>query len=98
MSAPMTWQQKLAALKALTSTHLEMRSPGDWYVAAYSREVSVGCMLKGRYGNGETPEAAVDDDWRQIAENPEGKIVINAMSPEKRREVRWNGFMWEDAQ
>lgn len=88
----MTTDEKLAALKALTPTHLEMRSPGDWYVSAYSRECKQGAMLHGNYGNGTTPQAAIDDDWNQISTAQ--CVVINAYS-KTRREVRWNGFMWE---
>src|SRR3990167_1741808 len=37
-----TWEQKLAALKSLTETHLKMREPGNWYVSAHAREVQDG--------------------------------------------------------
>lgn len=90
----MTYEQKLAALKALTPTHLEMREPGNWYVSAYARECRLNTHgLIGHYGNGKTPEDAINDDWEQISTNP--RVIINAMSPDNRREVRWNGFMWE---
>lgn len=92
----MTWEEKLAALKALTPTHLEMRKPGDWYVAACSRETKVPghCMLSGTYGNGKTPQEAVEDDWAQITA-PGHDVIIDAMDPAVRRKARWNGSMWE---
>lgn len=84
----MTTEEKLMALKALTPTRLEMRKPGDWYVLASYRDLEEGGMLRGAYGNGETPQAAIDDDWAQISAAP---IVVT-----KDRRVRWNGYMWED--
>jgi len=89
----MTWEQKLQALKALTPAHLEMRAPGDWFVNPYGREVVVGDMLRGDYGNGPSPQEAVEDDWRRIAES--GATILLHRDG-KRRTVRWNGYMWEE--
>lgn len=86
----MTTDEKFAALKALTPTHLEMRKPGDWYVRACSRECGDGAMLVSHYGNG-TPQEAIEDDWRQISAHP--RVIINVMGKD-RREVFWNGYMW----
>ncbi len=80
------------ALKALTPTHLEMRAPGNWYVRAYARDKAEGGMLIGIYGNGETPQAAIDDDWNQVSAADE--IVISGGG--KQRRVRWTGYMWTD--
>jgi hypothetical protein len=93
----MTWEEKLMALKALCPTHLEMRAPGNWYVSAHGRETQRpgDDILVGAYGNGKTPEAAVEDDWRQVTAR-ECYVVLNAMVPERRRRIRWNGFMWEE--
>lgn len=93
----LTYEQKLAALKAIAPTHLEMRKPGDWYVCASDRAVKKtgSVMLTGAYGNGESPEAAVNDDWEHmLAAGKDGFIVIGAGLP-SRKHVRWNGFMWE---
>lgn len=87
----MTTDEKLMALKALTPTHLEMRYPGDWYVSAYARSVEYGQFMRYSYGNGSTPESAIDDDWEIISAAP--IVVIGGISE---RRVHWNGYMWED--
>lgn len=89
----MTWEQKLMALKALTTTEVKMREPGNWYVSAHARAIKSGELARSEYGNGKTPEEAVNDDWSKIAQDhPE---VILTGGP-VRRVVRWNGYMWED--
>jgi hypothetical protein len=84
----MTWEQKLQALQALGDTSLRMRKPGDWYVNTVAN-----IKGDGGYGNGATPEAAVEDHWKKFAESG-ATVVVDAYSP-SRREYRWNGFMWE---
>jgi hypothetical protein len=92
----MTWEQKLAALQVLCETSLKMRKPGDWYVSASGREIGGDGMLIGEYGNGKTPEEAVEDDWRKIAEFlPSDRYVVTGAMRGSRKQVRWNGFMWE---
>src|SRR3990167_8513124 len=92
----MTWEQKLAAFQALTEHSLRMRAPGDWYVEG-SVEVKEGCILAGTYGNGRTPEAAVEDHWRQLVEElPREKYLVIRAYRDTRRAVRWNGYMWAD--
>jgi hypothetical protein len=94
----LTWEQKLAACQALAECSLKMRKPGDWYVSTSVETIERGHegMLVGRYGNGPTPEAAVEDHWRQITADDVKALVVRAMYPD-RRKVRWNGFMWWDA-
>lgn len=90
----MTWEEKLTAIQALgCDTCLKMRAPGNWYVSVKGREFKEGSMLSGGYGNGRTPEEAVEDDWEQCSV---ALVVINAYS-DTRRTVRWNGFMWQEA-
>jgi len=98
MSDRLTWQEKAAALDALSEIRLLIRKPGDWYV---HQNVSVGdgsATLVGAYGNGETPEAALNDHWRALVTDlvgcgPTEKYLV--VSGEKgNRRVRWNGFMW----
>ena len=96
----MNWEQKLAALMALKffSFECRMRKPGDWYCASGGVEcVERGRegSLIGRYGNGKTPQEAVLDCWEQLTSDDVKCLVIDAMS-DKRREVKWNGYMWED--
>lgn len=96
----MNWEQKLMALKGLAETHLEMRRPGNWYIAAHGRGVCGDGFEVGAYGNGVTPEEAVEDDWEKIVERlpPDRHIKVSKApyGPGDIRRVRWNGFMWED--
>lgn len=85
----MTWEQKLAAIEALDAgAHVEMRAPGDWYVQASMEKREGTAILIGKYGNGESPEAAVEDHWRHYGDG----------SPLHYRDkwYRWNGFMWSE--
>lgn len=96
----MNWEEKLAAIKSIDgSVSLVMRKPGDWYVSTHA-EVTGGelhSVLSSPYGNGRTPQAAVEDHWRQLVDElPQDQyIVLNAMQS-NRRHVRWNGHMWAD--
>jgi len=92
----MNWQEKAAALNALAPIQILMRGIENWYVQQ-SAEVKEGAMLKGKYGNGTTPELAIEDHWNQLTDlvGREKYIVIGAMS-NRRRQVKWNGYMWKD--
>ena len=91
----MTWEQKLAAMQAICDVSLRMRKPGDWYVATSGRDVGGNGMLTGEYGNGETPVAAIEDDWDKLTNLPDGLyIILEAYG--NRRAVRWNDYMWAD--
>lgn len=91
----MNWEQKLAALQAIADTCLRMRKPGDWYVSATGRGIGGDGLNRGNYGNGPTPQAAVEDDWRQLVEMLPYDRYIIVESRGERRQIRWNGFMWE---
>lgn len=96
----MTWEQMFAAIQALGEASLCMRRPGDWYVeqrGTWVKERASDSVLGNRYGNGETPEAAVRDHWRQHVDElrPDAFIVLSG-SGKPRRHVRWNGYMWVD--
>lgn len=92
----MDWQQKAAALDALAEIELRIRKPGDWYVF---QDVNVKdeCILIGSYGNGSTPEEAIEDHWRILTEETKFPkyLIANAGKP-TRRAVHWNGFMWSE--
>lgn len=92
----MNWEQKLAAIQALGDTSLRMRKPGDWYVSSTRMEIGGDGMLSGEYGNGRTPEEAVEEHWRIYTNLPPGKFIVIGAYTDKRRQVRWNGYMWED--
>lgn len=92
----MTWEEKLAALNALsdnvTGASLRMRKPGDWYVEQ-NVEVKDGLILEGRYGNGATPEAAVLDHWENLTKLKSHEYLVVGWGKE-RKAYRWNGHMW----
>lgn len=91
----MHWEYKLQALNAIADCHLIMRKPGDWYVSA---EMSIkkdgGCTLVGEFGNGNSPQSAVDQHWDKYSELDSDHFVV-AKKYGKRVAVRWNGFMWD---
>lgn len=92
----MTWEQKFAALQSIADTSLRMRKPGDWYVSATGRGIAGDGFVLGAYGNGKTPEEAIEDDFRQLAEFlPSDRYVVVERGGE-RRQFRWTGFMWAD--
>lgn len=94
----MNYEQMLVALQALGECSLMMRKPGDWYVSQRT-EIKNGPVLEGRFGNGNTPMAAVADHWKQLTELAPGQyIVTHAYDRAQRRGVRWNGFMWAEAE
>lgn len=89
----MTWEQKLQAMTSLVgffNISLRMRHPGNWYVAVTGRHVKSGCVEYGRYGNGKTPQEAVENDWL-LYTNLKGTEVIGVND----KCFKWNGFMWE---
>lgn len=92
----MDWQQKAEALNALAKIEIRCRKARDWYVHQ-NTEIKADGVLIGAYGNGETPEAAIEDHWRQLVDelSPDRYIVTHAYR-DTRRAVRWNGFMWTE--
>ena len=95
MSARMGWEETFEAIKAIGDASLRMRKPGDWYVSQSGVEVKVGPVLEGRYGNGQTPQAAVLDHWKKLTSIDLAKevVVLDAMR-DTRRHVWWNGYRW----
>lgn len=96
----MTWEEKLAACQALCKTELHMRKPGDWYVGWRAEAVRTDKpgMLVGVYGEGKTPEEAVENHWREVVTSPKTDrlVVLPYGAPGRRRDVRWNGGWWVD--
>jgi hypothetical protein len=94
----MTWEQKLQACQALTwsgDVGVKMRKPGNWYVSQPGVEIKDKFFLKGAYGNGISPEKAVEDHFHVLTELKDGECV-KADYAGVTRYVRWNGFMWAD--
>lgn len=93
----MTWEQKLEALQVLTETALRMRKPGDWYVSAVSRYICGDGLMRASYGQGRSPELAVEDDWRQLVEYlPSDRYIAIDTLWNRRKQYRWNGYMWKE--
>lgn len=91
----MTWEQKFEAMQSLAEASLCMRKPGDWYVKQ-NIEVGGNGMLIGEYGNGITPELAVEDHWNRLtAVKAPMYLTIRAYGTD-RRQYRWNGYRWAD--
>lgn len=93
----MTTDEKFAAINALADANLCMRKPGDWYVSQ-SVEIKDGGMLIGEYGNGSTPEDAIEDHWKILTGISHPKHLIANAGTERRKAARWNGFMWDHIQ
>jgi hypothetical protein len=90
----MTWEQKFEAINALSDTSLRMRSPGDWYIDCRGREVGGDGFLTGMYGNGRTPEEAVNDDFEKMTTVEYPKYIRIGDGNGGHIHVRWTGFMW----
>ena len=94
----LTWEQKLAACQAIGDCSVRMRKPGDWYVAHSGVNIATPAgMLEGRYGNGRTPEAAVEDHWRALTMLDRGECV-SSDGAVGRRYFQWTGYMWRDCE
>ena len=88
------WEQKLQALNAIGDCKLIMRQPGNWYVSQ-GVDVKNIHVLEGRYGNGRTPQEAVEDHWNSLTNLAEHEYVVGREGcVGDRTAVRWNGFMW----
>lgn len=90
----MNYEEKLEAMNVLGECRVLMRKPGDWYVHQ-STDIKNNSILEGRYGNGSTPEEAINNHWEQLTNlAPHEYIVISPYTG--RRAVKWEGFMWKD--
>lgn len=99
----MDWEHKADALAALCDFSLQYRAPADriglaepWYVeqAVQVREKDTMC---GTYGNGFTPQEAIEDHWKRLVTDlPHEHYLVVRQGGHPRRAVRWNGFMWAD--
>lgn len=69
-----------------------------WYVVTPGVEIKDGGVLKSTGAHGMLPHTAVIETWVQVTTDlkPHQYLVINAADPDRRRAVRWNGFMWAD--
>ncbi len=95
----MDWEQKFMALGALlggaTRMSVVMREPGNWYVSA-PMECARGGMLCGEYGNGKTPQEAVENHWEIYSKEPVVRVDTITDTGRVERRVKWAGYMWID--
>lgn len=96
MAAEMSWEEKLAAIQSLTGdASLKMRRPGNWYVNA-RMDLGGNGLLEGKYGNGATPEEAVENHWKIYTMLPPDRYVVVNGNFDGNRRLRWNGYMWRE--
>ena len=89
-----SWQRQFEALKCLGDACLRMREPGNWYVSQDSVNIARrNGVRSGAFGNGETPEKAVQDHWRKYTAE-DTVIEYRDLETSTMRYVSWNGFMW----
>jgi len=90
----MTWEEKFLAIKAICpNVCLMSRKPGDWYVLArgvYRRE---DCVTTSGGTTGINPMHAVQLYWAWATNE---KYYLRVDYAGSSRDLRWNGFMWED--
>jgi hypothetical protein len=77
---------------------VKMRKPGDWFVSQPGVSVKEGGCLAGSYGNGVTPQDAVQNHWKVLVEDIDQSEKYLVLLPlgGQRRAVKWAGFMWID--
>lgn len=88
-----TWEDRFAALQVLGEASVRMRKPGDWYVDQRVG-VSNGAIVRSSYGNGATPQEAVEDHWL-IYSAVGGNEWIASGSGDDRINAVWDGDAWK---
>lgn len=96
----LTTRQKLQAMKALGILTINIYGDDlDNFCAVISGiELGGDGLLTSVFGKGKNQFDAVNDLWQRLTQFENGKkfVVLNAYDDKNRRNVRWNGFMWED--
>lgn len=83
-----TWEQKYEMFKDLGTNEynphfgLKMRHPGNWYFSPDCEVLEPGIRLSA-YGNGITPEEAVNDCWNKYTNKPVVFATRTSGGPEK---------------
>ncbi len=73
-----------------------MRKVDDWYIGQQT-EIGGDGMLIGKYGNGTTPEEAIENHWFKLVDDIEpAKYIVTCAMRDKRKHWRWNGYMWRE--
>lgn len=97
----MDFDQKCAALAALGELSIKFREAEwrighkePWYVSQQI-DIKRGPVSCGEFGNGMSPQDAIEDHWCRLTELKDGEYLV-VRSGDNVRRVRWNGFMWSD--
>jgi len=92
----MNWQQKADALNSLAEIDIKIRKEKDWDVGQRTELGGDGVLL-GSYGNGTTPEEAIENHWFKLVDDiPPGKYIVTSAMNDKRQHWLWNGYMWRE--
>lgn len=92
----LTTQQKWEAISALNEqAYLERKKDGKYFVHPYV-EIGGDGFLRSICGFGKTEKQAIDEVWDSLTLIPENYYIAVGGYSEKRRNYRWNGFMWKE--
>lgn len=93
----MTIIDKMDALCGLDrDAHIDFSPYTRKFYVSLKVEIGDGAVLCSPAEHRDSPADAIEAMWaRLINLKPDEFIVIDAMN-EKRREIRWVGFMWKD--
>jgi hypothetical protein len=86
----MNWEEKWEAIRALDGdAKLCMRKPGDWYVNSdmLIRDESKSYGI-GDYGNGTTPQLAVEDHWEKMVAVQPPRYIYGSFRGERAANFR----------
>lgn len=90
MNGPTTWEEKLSVLQAISNVALRMRAIGDWYVDS-NMAIAGGGTVQGGYGNGATPQEAVEKHWDLYVTNLPKDRFIDVGTKQYQR---FSDFVW----
>ena len=94
--AVMSFREMTAALNAISpplGCEVKMRQDRTWYVSVSAEISHDGRFLESPTQAATNPEAAIREAWASYST---AKRVVYRSVNGIRRDVRWNGFMWED--
>lgn len=93
----LTVDQKFEILQQISDLSLKMRSPGSWYVDCPKRYIGGDGFLRGAFGNGKTPQEAIENDFSQIVTYlPNDRYIVIDDSVGKRKNYKFNGYIWKE--
>ena len=94
----LTWEEKLEIIQSIEgmfsfNTFLAMRKPGNWYVQSRTHIYTENSpMIHGNYGNGKTPQEAVENHFKIYVED----IKDNQYVEYEGKKYRFEGHIWKE--